>query len=585
MQPKQGQRVRFADRATGEPIGWFWEMDDGWSSTDQNPTHAFGSTGDFDVSMLCEYQYGTDTQVWTVTVSGVIRCGDDICEDGETAWACPADCALEPEATGRTGGSDRRPTVPAAVGGVEGSGGTFWMTEGWVFNPGDEGVEFVFEYTPLGGTDVMTVGPFQLDSQHGMYWENLVEDLFDTTGNGALWLDAPAPLNFLTRSYNSSANGTFGQGVPGIRERLSIARGDGKIYLIGLRNDSMFRSNLFFQEIDGKWVTLRVELFNEDGDLISQNSVDVGGHSNELKSLGSLGAGGQDSVFATVRVVDGDGRAAVIGSVVDQITGDPTTVDSIHLDQVAVKNADGGKVADESHHLVAVVAHTEGAEDSVWGTRFVIKSPEGAGDQDINLVYIPEYDRTGVVGDRLERNVTISEGQQLVWEDVLVDLFALPASAKTQGALHVHFSTQLLITSRTYNEMAGGGTLGQLIKGLSVGDMIDADNPGTIVGMSHTPETRTNIGIAVFSEEDTEVELRFSADFPAIRALGIITRTVEAQSHLQVTRVFEELGLSNVPLLSVNAIVKVNQGGAVYVYASSVDNASGDPTTIEATRN
>ncbi len=127
--------------------------------------------------------------------------------------------------------------------------------------------------------------------------------------------------------------------------------------------------------------------------------------------------------------------------------------------------------------------------------------------------------------------------------------------------------------------------MGQLIKALGADDLIDPDHRGTIFGMSHTPEARTNFGIAAFSDEDTEVELRFFSNFPAFRPLGTITRTVDAQSHLQIGKVFEELGLSNARLPSVSASVKVKKGGAAYVYASSVDNASGDPTTIEAARN
>ncbi|MGD8440927.1 MAG: PKD domain-containing protein, partial [Holophagae bacterium] len=584
-QPKRDQKVRFADRSTGTPTGWLWESGDGWTSTEENPSHRFQMTGEWDVAMTCQYPGGTDTKIWTVDVAGVVICGDGVCEGQETAWSCADDCGLPPDASGRAGGSDRRPSVPAAVGGVGGTGGTFWLTEGWIFNPNPDSLPLVFEYTPLGSTEIMTAGPFDLGPETGLYWENLVEDLFATTGNGALWLDAPMPVHFLTRSYNQAATGTFGQAVRGLRDKLTIGRDDGEVTLVGLRHDDIFRSNLFFQEVDGEWVTLEVEVFNASGQRLRSTTFDVEGHSNLLRNLGSLGGGGQASAYATVEVVAGDGRVNVISSVVDQITGDPTTIDAIHSNQVVAKRDDGGSIAAETHHLVAVVAHTQGAADSVWGTRFVINSPIGTADQDVRFVYIPEYDRTGVVGDRLERTVTIQGGHQLAWEDVMIDLFALPQSAKTQGALHVYSDAQLLINSRTYNRMAGGGTLGQLIKALSAGDLVDSNHSGTIVGMSHSLDSRTNIGIAAFSDADTEVELSFFSNFPALRSIGSITVTVPSQSHLQVTKIFDALGLDDTPLPSVHALVEVTTGGAVYVYASMVDNATGDPTTIEATRN
>jgi PKD repeat protein len=583
--PKLGEKVRFADRATGYPVGWFWETGDGWTSTEQNPSHRFGSTGDWDVSMTCQYPGGDDTRIWTVEVAGVIRCGDGACEGDETAWSCPPDCGLPPDASGRAGGADRRPSVPAAVGGVPGTGGTFWKTEGWVFNPNSQPTTLIFEYTPLGSTEIMTVGPFDLEPGGGLYWPNLVEDVFGTTGNGALWIDSPQPLHFLTRSYNESTSGTFGQAVRGLRDRLTIGEGDGEVFLVGLRQDDRFRSNLFFQEVDGFWVTVEVEVFNENGGLVHRSTFDVEGHSNLLRSLGSLGGGGQDSAYAGVEVIEGDGRLNVIGSLVDQISGDPTTVDGIHLNQVITKHRSGTKVVDESHHLVAVIAHTEGVQNSVWGTRFTIGSPPDSDASEVRLLYVPEYDRTGVVGDRLERTITVPDGQQAVWEDVLIELFALPQSAQTQGALHVFSPDKVLISSRTYNRMPDGSTKGQKINALAPGDLINPTVSGTITGLSHTPGTRTNIGIAAFSTVDTEVQLQFFSNSPVLRPLGTITRTVEAEKHLQITKVFEALGLDDTPLLSVNAYVSVHSGGPVYVYASTVDNASGDPTTIEATRN
>ena len=113
----------------------------------------------------------------------------------------------------------------------------------------------------------------------------------------------------------------------------------------------------------------------------------------------------------------------------------------------------------------------------------------------------------------------------------------------------------------------------------------DAVMLGTIIGLAHKPGIRTNMGVAAYSDEDTRVEIRFFSNFPAFRPLGTITRTVEAESHLQIPRVFEELGLSSTPLVSVSALVRVRQGWAVYAYASTVDNGSGDPTTLVATRN
>jgi PKD repeat protein len=129
-QPKQGQRVRFADLSTPLPRSLYWTLGDGSTSDGQHPTHVFDSAGSFDVMLDVVFDSGHAVEEKTITVSGTVQCGDDACEGVETAWSCPEDCALEPEETGRAGGTDHRPTVPAAAGGVEGVGGTLWMTFG-----------------------------------------------------------------------------------------------------------------------------------------------------------------------------------------------------------------------------------------------------------------------------------------------------------------------------------------------------------------------------------------------------------------------------------------------------------------------
>lgn len=581
-QPKQGESVRFADLSSPTPLSWYWQLGDGSTSTEKNPAHIFDETGNYVVSLEAQFESGEASTNKSITVLGSVECGDDICERGETAWSCPTDCALEPEETGRAGGSDRRPSVPVAVGGAEGLKGTLWKTEGWVFNPGPESTRLVIEFTPRDDESVADVGPFELEPQQELHWENIVEQLFATTGKGSLWLDSRYPVHFLTRSYNLTGHGTFGQGVPAIKQKLTIGRGDGEVFLVGLQEDASFRSNLFFQEVNGEWVTVHIEVFNDSGSRLRQRDVSVEAHSGKLQSLAGLGVGDEESVYATVEVTAGEGRVAVVASVIDQITGDPTTVDPVHPDQLLVKETTGAKDSQEHHQLVAVIAHTEGEADSVWRTKVVIKNPAGGSEKTVRLVYRPDYDSTGLVGRSKEATWTLQAGRQKRWKDVLVDLFGLPNDAKTQGSLHVYSPESLIIRSRTYNERPGGGTYGQEMRALGRGDLIDGDHTGVIIGLRHSPDTRTNIGIAEFSGEETDVKLTFFSSRLAPRYLGTITVTVAAKSHRQVFKVFERLGLEDDWSNDIIAFVTVQQGGSAYVYASTIDNVSGDATTTMA---
>ncbi len=60
--------VQFTDQSTGGPTAWFWDFDDGGTSTDRNPLHTFTSSGDFDVYLTVTNAMGGDDVIHTVTV-------------------------------------------------------------------------------------------------------------------------------------------------------------------------------------------------------------------------------------------------------------------------------------------------------------------------------------------------------------------------------------------------------------------------------------------------------------------------------------------------------------------------------------
>jgi hypothetical protein len=114
---------------------------------------------------------------------------------------------------------------------------------------------------------------------------------------------------------------------------------------------------------------------------------------------------------------------------------------------------------------------------------------------------------------------------------------------------------------------------------LSGGDMIAKGDTGIMIGLRHTNGTRTNVGLAEYTGEKTEVEVSFFNTRLSVVYLGTLTDTVGAKSHIQLTRVFQKLGLGENELKDIVAYVTVKDGGSVYAYGSVVDNGSGDATT------
>jgi len=592
VDPKQGQQVRFADLTEGTPISWFWDFGDGWTSDQKHPGHVFDTPGKFTVTRDVELETGHIIESKTITVAGTVECGDNVCEGGETAWSCPADCALAPNETGRAGGSDRHPTVPAAAGGLRGANGTRWYTEGWVHNPGEEPARFILEYTPRNETSILQAGPFDLEPGHTIYWDNIVEDLFHSTGSGGLWIDSTEPVIFLARTYtldpgnlSKSSSGTFGAAQMATRERLTVGRGEGKLYLIGLREDGEFRSNLHLQNIDEDLeITVGVEVFDNTGTLLSRQTFPIGGHSLSQQGLGqNFDISGVASAYAALEVIEGGGRLNSWASVIDNITGDFTFTDAVHSNQVA------GKAVSEQHYLVAAVAHTTGVLKSVWRSGLDIFNEPTFPSQTVTLRFVAEYDRTGVVGEFLEKTVTVPAGEQLSWDDVLVDLFGVPENAKTQGALHIFSQNKLVVNSRTHNKRSDGGSLGMGLPGLTSGDLISADGKaGIMPGLTNSGGTRTNVGLAEYSGRDTPVSILFYSTDQENQLLNRndpVERNVPADDHLQILNIFELVeDLRDITVEKIKAEVWVEGGGSIYSYATTIDNETGDPTAFTAAK-
>ncbi|HIH74747.1 MAG TPA: PKD domain-containing protein, partial [Methanosarcina sp.] len=53
--------VSFYDNSTGSPTSWFWDFGDGNTSTQKNPTHAYGKIGGYTVNLTVKNANGSDT--------------------------------------------------------------------------------------------------------------------------------------------------------------------------------------------------------------------------------------------------------------------------------------------------------------------------------------------------------------------------------------------------------------------------------------------------------------------------------------------------------------------------------------------
>jgi hypothetical protein len=126
--------------------------------------------------------------------------------------------------------------------------------------------------------------------------------------------------------------------------------------------------------------------------------------------------------------------------------------------------------------------------------------------------------------------------------------------------------------------------VGSNLPALGAGDMIAVGDTGLMIGLSHTPATRTRFGLAEFSGLPTEVQVALYATGAGPTVLGTRDFQVPAHGHLGIDNLFEVFGLDENPTQPIAAEITIIQGGSVYPYAMTVDKKSGDPTIHLATR-
>jgi PKD repeat protein len=578
-QPAPGESVRFVDQSSGPPQAWSWDLGDGTTTTDRHPEHVYQAPGTYTVTLAATNVHGASDPVsQDIAVSGAAPvCGDGTCQDTESSWSCPSDCGLLEGETGREGSAQRRSVIPAAVGGIPGNSGTTWYTDGMLFNPTAQDVDYVLRYSPDSNpAHAKAAGPFTIGPRESLYYRNLISDLFGVTANGALWLDAAGPLMFDTRTYNLSPDGTYGQAISAIPPNALLARGDGPMYLIGLSDDEAFRSNLIVQEVSGQPVSVDVTFFDLVGHQVGRGSILVEGRSKVQRRITEIGVQRLARGYATVEVADGGGRIAVIASVVDQITGDATTIDAVHPFQVETA-ATKTRAADDGHFLVAVVARTPGSSGSLWRSELSVLNPEEV-EQDLVLRYYPTS------GGVFEAPVTVGPSAMYFSDDVVSDLF--PEAPNGSGSLHVFSSAGVVVSSRTYNlTNANTATLGQNIPGLAAADMARPGEVWVLNKIKNTDDFRCNLGFSEYAGAQAQVTVAlYSMAGSYQRFLGAKTYPVSAFGVKQVNRVFDDIGIAGSYEEALAYVVVSSDDGAAYVYASVVDNGVGDATTVLAKR-
>jgi len=256
--------------------------------------------------------------------------------------------------------------VPAAASGP-GAGGTFWRTNLSLFNPSETATLHVSLGFLPGGRDnrdvaeaTVTLGP-----RTGATYEDVVGRSLGASGGGGLRIRSDGGVQAFSRTYTSSACGTFGVGIPAIGVEEAVANG---IVLAPTGNGSRVNAGVLNPSASAVRVTWAAKAA-ATGALLGQGTID-------LPPLG----------FAQVNDVT---QGAVTGLVAVELTaaapvlGFATVIDAVSGDAVFVAASPDAKATSilTAPYLMAFLgcdSARSGCNDPRNHSVYLAVSPDGA---------------------------------------------------------------------------------------------------------------------------------------------------------------------------------------------------------------
>lgn len=220
-----------------------------------------------------------------------------------------------------------------------------WRTTVWIFNPSasQSAIVDIFllerKSNPNPAVRRITVAPGET-----RHFPDILRDTFGITENvsvyGAFRLVSDLEVVVSGRIYDANVPvvgkpeaGSAGQFFPGMPAPLAIASG-GSTSVPGLAQDVRWRSNLFLVETTGNAVSFRVERLDPAGTVRGSFTDSLG--VREAKQYNRvletrLGTSSAENQRLRVVVTGGAGAVLAGASLIDNLSGDPSTLEMITI--------------------------------------------------------------------------------------------------------------------------------------------------------------------------------------------------------------------------------------------------------------
>jgi hypothetical protein len=205
-----------------------------------------------------------------------------------------------------------------------------WRSDLRLFNPSQVQVPATLTFYPAEHPELSKSAPLMLNAGEVRSLDNVLQSLFSTTNAGGsvqVTTASPAPLVVTARTYNQTAEGTFGQFIPAVTASDAVGSTDRALNILQVEASDRFRTNLGLAEVTGKPATVEVSVVVPDSKVTPKILFNLAANEfRQLPVLSSLGLTNTYNARLVVKVTNGEGRVTAYGSVIDMQTQDPTYV-------------------------------------------------------------------------------------------------------------------------------------------------------------------------------------------------------------------------------------------------------------------
>ena len=297
-------------------------------------------------------------------------------------------------------------------------------------------------------------------------------------------------------------------------------------------------------------------------------------------TIGSSSIGSNGRATGTVQI-----NNTAAAAIVQNPTAFSVVVNTPAFQNGAVAGTLG--TANEVFIPVAGSAHGVGNSNFMTDLNIFNNSPLGQTGASANANTVIQFFPSGPAGNANAQNVTtgsIGARGMINSHDINTSLFN--GAATGTGAIRIISTSPVFANARIFNNQQsnGQGTFGQFVRGLT---RCDAETEGLLLGLSNVTSgaggsnvvsARTNVGF--FNPNDVPVTVQLELRDQSGLLLGTRTLTLQPDEQIQ-------MGLAGASGLFNSVTGDVGNGSVlflasspIFVYASEIDNTSGDASFI-----